>query len=126
GMRTHFSLLNPRSLQQCLLMVAFTANVRQHCLVIRPQRIALMNWSSTAIAIYVNRALDCTESFTTTAHRHSGLFITHCSSSKSTLVKVNFLPGPMTSSLHWLKNEDDPLHVNYTGKQDPEDDEEEL
>lgn len=63
-----------------------------------------MNWSNTAIAIYVNRALGCTESFTTTAHRHNGLFITHCSSNKSTLVKANFLPGPMTFSLHWLKS----------------------
>ena len=128
-----------------------------------------MNWSSTAIAIYVNRALDCTESFTTTAHRHSGLFITHCSSSIASLAEqrhVNqiimisgdsdFVPAakharrsgidfildpmwaPITDSLSEHidgirecvskppKNEDDPLHVNYTGKQDPEDDEEEL
>lgn len=28
--------------------------------------------------------------------------------------------------LREITNEDDPLHVNYTGKQDPEDDEEEL
>ena len=28
--------------------------------------------------------------------------------------------------LREITNEDDPLHVNYTGKQDPDDDEEEL